>query len=108
MITTPAIAIVYGEEHFTLRTFRWGWCGVPLPRYVDPDTGIPLAVAAEVAGVSRAAVIMWCSRDKVAVVGHTRTGERLYRYGDVLAAEAATRANPRRPRKLQPANETAA
>lgn len=67
------------------------------------NAGLSRAQAALAASVSPATVSMWALRgwtnrdgtqQSLTVVGRDSRGGRLYRYGDILAAEAATRRNP--------------
>lgn len=67
------------------------------------EAGLTRAQAALAASVPPATVSMWALRGwvdpdgatrRLTVVGTDRRGGRLYRYGDILAAEAATRNNP--------------
>lgn len=66
----------------------------------NPDAGLPRALAARAVSVTPGMVSMWAQRGwydqdgahhTLTVVGHHRTLGRLYRYGDLLAAEKATR-----------------
>lgn len=66
------------------------------------EVGIPRALAAEVAGVTPHTVSMWALRGWVDPNGNRRyltvvdvvNGQRLYRRGDVLDAEAHTKRTP--------------
>lgn len=76
----------------------------------NPDAGLTCHQAAAALGVRPDQVCQWHTRGwltptgqrrHVRIVGHSGRG-RLYRYGDVVDAEADTRANPRSHRQIQP------
>lgn len=67
------------------------------------DAGVPRSVAAHHLHVSPHVVSMWAlrgwvdvdgTRRQMRVVGYAQ-GQRLFRWGDLLDAERATRSNPR-------------
>jgi len=67
------------------------------------EAGLTRAQAAQAVGVPPATVSMWALRGwlgsdgvhhRLTVIGTDVRGGRLYRYGDILAAETATRRNP--------------
>jgi hypothetical protein len=69
---------------------------------VDENAGVPRSVAADRLGVSPHTVSMWALRGwrdpdgthrRLSVVGRDRR-QRLYRWGDLLDAERATRRSP--------------
>jgi hypothetical protein len=90
---------------------------VPLLPTADLDAGLPRSLAAAAVRVSPHVVSMWALRGwidldgthrKLTVVGHDFKGQRLYRFGDVLEAERATRRNRRSSRHPDRAERQAA